>query len=65
MTIHPDLAGTELTTENLLAADCVVVTNHSAYDYDFIIAHARLIVDTRNIFDGKEAGNKLFMAYGN
>ena len=31
------------------AADCVViVTNHSSYDYDKILADAKLIVDTRN-----------------
>ena len=31
------------------AADCVViVTNHSAYDYQKMLADARLIVDTRN-----------------
>jgi len=31
------------------AADCVVIiTNHKAYDYDAILANAKLIVDTRN-----------------
>jgi UDP-N-acetyl-D-glucosamine dehydrogenase len=31
------------------AADCVViVTNHSAYDYQKMLTDARLIVDTRN-----------------
>ena len=30
-------------------ADCVVVaTNHSSYDWDWLVEHARLIVDTRN-----------------
>jgi UDP-N-acetyl-D-glucosamine dehydrogenase len=30
-------------------ADCVVVaTNHSSYDWNWIVEHARLIVDTRN-----------------
>lgn len=29
--------------------DCVViVTDHSAYDYDAVVRHARLVVDTRN-----------------
>lgn len=37
-----------LTPETLAAADCVVlVTDHDAYDYDVISAHAKLIVDTR------------------
>ena len=31
------------------AADCVViVTNHSSYDYEKILADAKLIVDARN-----------------
>ncbi len=39
----------ELSPEWLAAQDCVViVTDHSAYDPDFLLAHARLIVDTRN-----------------
>ncbi len=38
-----------LTEENLRAHDCVLIlTDHSAYDYDFIVRHARLVVDTRN-----------------
>ncbi len=42
-----------LTVGNLSAMDCVlVVTDHSAYDYGFIWSHARLIVDTRNVFAG-------------
>lgn len=39
----------ELTAEWLRSADCVViVTNHSAYDYQWIVEHSYLIVDTRN-----------------
>src|SRR2546425_361711 len=35
--------------EELEAADLVIiVTNHAAYDYDFIVAHARRVLDTRN-----------------
>jgi len=38
-----------LSAEWLAAQDCVViVTNHSAYDYDDILQRARLVVDTRN-----------------
>ena len=38
-----------LTPEFLAAQDCVlIVTDHSAYDYDFIVQHAPLVVDTRN-----------------
>lgn len=57
------LSSTQLTAENLAATDCVLVaTNHSAYDYDFILKHARLIVDTRNVFAGKDTQGKVFMA---
>lgn len=45
----PGLQATELTASMLNWADCVVVTtNHSLYNYDWIVAQARLIVDTRN-----------------
>lgn len=38
-----------LTPENLANYDCVVIsTNHSAYDYEFILNHSQLIIDTRN-----------------
>jgi len=38
-----------LTAATLAEADCtVVLTNHSAYDWDWIARHAHLIVDTRN-----------------
>jgi UDP-N-acetyl-D-glucosamine dehydrogenase len=38
-----------LTTAGLAAADCVVIlTDHRSFDYDSIVQHARLIVDTRN-----------------
>ena len=48
---YPDrpFASRELTAEALEATDCVViVTNHSAYDWGFVVAHAPLVVDTRN-----------------
>jgi UDP-N-acetyl-D-glucosamine dehydrogenase len=46
---------TELTAEILAAADCVLLaTDHSVYDYRFILDHASLIVDTRNAFNGLE-----------
>ncbi|MEJ2546017.1 MAG: UDP binding domain-containing protein [Calditrichaceae bacterium] len=39
----------ELTPENLKKYDCVLVsTDHSVYDWDFIVKHAQLVVDTRN-----------------
>ena len=39
----------ELTPAFLAAQDCVVVvTDHSAYDWDEIARHTGLLVDTRN-----------------
>ncbi len=43
----------DLTEEALRWSDCVViVTDHSDYDWDWILRHARLVVDTRNATDG-------------
>ncbi|MBU0484158.1 MAG: nucleotide sugar dehydrogenase [Proteobacteria bacterium] len=48
-----DLESTPLIEENISSFDCVLVaTDHSAYDYQFILRHAALIVDTRNVFSG-------------
>jgi len=45
----PGFHATELSERMLNWADCVVVTtNHSTYNYDWIVAQSRLIVDTRN-----------------
>jgi UDP-N-acetyl-D-glucosamine dehydrogenase len=38
-----------LSAEYLAAQDCVLIaTDHSAYDYAFIVEHSRLVIDTRN-----------------
>lgn len=43
------LVSSVLTPEFLQEMDCVVImTNHKDYDYDLIVANAKLIVDTRN-----------------
>ncbi|RMG38115.1 MAG: nucleotide sugar dehydrogenase [Planctomycetota bacterium] len=45
----PPMESQELTPEFLRAQDCVLIaTDHSAYDYEFIVRHAPLILDTRN-----------------
>ncbi len=45
----PGLHYTELSASLLSWTDCVVITtDHSTYDYDWIVEHAKLIVDTRN-----------------
>lgn len=39
----------DLTAENLASYDCVLIsTDHSVYDWDFIVKHSKLVVDTRN-----------------
>jgi UDP-N-acetyl-D-glucosamine dehydrogenase len=53
------LDSSPLTAEFLASRDCVlIVTDHSAYDYDFIVRHAPLVVDsrnaTKNVREGRE-----------
>jgi UDP-N-acetyl-D-glucosamine dehydrogenase len=46
---HLRLESVKLDEQTLREQDCVViVTDHSAYDYEWIVEHADLIVDTRN-----------------
>ncbi|MAT72675.1 MAG: UDP-N-acetyl-D-glucosamine dehydrogenase [Planctomycetaceae bacterium] len=51
-----ELASTPLSAEHLAAQDCVLLaTDHSAYDWDFILAHCDLVVDTRNATAGHDS----------
>jgi UDP-N-acetyl-D-glucosamine dehydrogenase len=39
----------ELTAENMAKYDCVLIsTDHSDYDFDYIVEHSQLVLDTRN-----------------
>ncbi len=50
-----ELVSREATPEALAAADCVViVANHAAFDYQAVVDHARLVVDTRNATNGRD-----------
>jgi UDP-N-acetyl-D-glucosamine dehydrogenase len=50
---HFDLKSVPLTPESLRAQDCILVaTDHSAYDWDLIVEHAPVVVDTRNATRG-------------
>jgi UDP-N-acetyl-D-glucosamine dehydrogenase len=52
---HPQLRLTSqsLTPEYLREQDCVlIVTDHSAYDWNRVVEQSRLIVDTRNATRG-------------
>ena len=45
----PAMSSQELTPAYLSAQDCVLIaTDHSAYDYDFIVEHSTFVLDTRN-----------------
>ena len=55
----PPMTSQELTPEFLASQDCVLIaTDHSAYDYDMIVRHSRLVLDTRNatseVTEGRE-----------
>lgn len=52
----------ELHAQTLGAADCAVITtNHSTYDYHWIVAHSHLVIDTRNATRHVQAGrDKIF-----
>jgi len=59
-----NLKSRDLTPETLASMDCILLaTDHSAYDYRFILEHADLIVDTRNVFNGlNNAAEKVLQA---
>ena len=43
------MTSSELTPDFLASQDCILIaTDHSAYDYEFIVKHAALVIDTRN-----------------
>lgn len=60
----PDLSSSELTAEFLASQDCVLIaTAHSAWDYEFIVQHANMVLDTRNATANVTAGReKIFKA---
>jgi len=58
---YPDLAmdSSPLTAEYLAEQDCVLIaTDHTAYDYGFIVEHAKAVVDTRNATKKVTAGRE-------
>ncbi len=53
----PPMESQELTAEFLSQQDCVVIaTDHSAFDYEHIVRHAPMILDTRNATKNVEFG---------
>lgn len=60
----PEMSSQELTPEFLAAQDCVLIaTDHSAYDYEFIVKHSSMVLDTRNATKQVTEGrDKIFKA---
>lgn len=53
------LSSIALTAEALSAADLVIVTtDHTAVDYEFVVRHARHVLDTRNATKDVETGRE-------
>jgi len=53
------MSSQDLTPEYLQSQDCVLIaTDHSAYDFDEIVKHSTMVLDTRNatanVVDGRE-----------
>ncbi len=56
-----DIQSVALSTAVLQQADCVVViTNHNAYDWDWVAEQSPLIVDTRNALKGRKENGRVF-----
>jgi UDP-N-acetyl-D-glucosamine dehydrogenase len=56
---HHRPVSVELTTGNLESYECaVVITNHSCYDYQWIVDNSNLVVDTRNACSSVKAGRE-------
>ena len=48
-----EMESVKLSEKTLWETDCVIViTDHSCYDYRWILENSSLIVDTRNVFKG-------------
>jgi UDP-N-acetyl-D-glucosamine dehydrogenase len=55
----PAMESQELTPEFLAAQDCVLIaTDHSAYDWDFIVEHSEFVLDTRNATKNVSSGRE-------
>lgn len=55
----PAMRSEDLTADFLTQQDCVLIaTDHSSYDYEFIVRHAPLVIDTRNATRSVKAGRE-------
>jgi len=54
-----------LTKELLQSSDCVIITtDHTKYDYDFIVKHAKRVIDTRNAARSVKSGKEKIVLLG-
>ena len=53
-----------MTTDYLAGLDCALIaTDHSVFDYDFLVSHCELVVDTRNATkEVKDGRHKIWKA---
>ena len=50
-----DLKSVDITPQSLAQYDCaILVTNHDVFDYEFLLQHSNLIIDTRGIYRNAE-----------
>jgi UDP-N-acetyl-D-glucosamine dehydrogenase len=55
----------KLDAKLLESVDCVIIaTNHDDYDYEMIVKHAKLVVDTRNATKDVKNGRKKIVRLG-
>ena len=60
----PAMSSTELTAEFLATQDCALIsTDHTAFNYEHIVRHSLLVLDTRNATKNVTTGReKIFKA---
>ena len=59
------MSSVDLTPESIASFDCVLIsTNHTAFDYELVAKHARLVVDTRDAMRAHHSamGDRLVLA---
>ena len=57
------LKSIDLSKENIQSHDCtLILTDHTCYDWNFIVEHSHLIVDTRNATKNVKNRNKIAKA---
>jgi UDP-N-acetyl-D-glucosamine dehydrogenase len=60
---HLKMESEKLTPELLQEQDCVLIsTDHTAYDWNWIAEHSRLLIDTRNATKGLKNRERIVRA---